>query len=140
MRAFGVQRWRQAALCWLHRQVSAQHRTIRQAQVFCLTLLHIYTVQKGSHRHTVKLGYQQKAVIAWIVGESQGSAGTELGLYRQTPGGAVGSRQKAATPGFVFFFLFPFHFIFVSYSLSAVGVDDPLLLRGHLISPEGGVL
>jgi hypothetical protein len=50
----------------------------------------------------------------------------------------VGSRPKAATP--FFFFFFKFHVIFVSYSRSAVGVDDPVLPRAHLMSPERGVL
>lgn len=43
---------------------------------------------------------------------------------------------KAATPFLCSFYLFLFYYIFVSYSLSAVGVDDPLLLRGHLISKD----
>lgn len=70
--------------------------------------------------------------------ERQASAGAELALCRQTPDGAVRSRQKAASHSLSLFFLFIyflFYYIFVSYSLSAAGVD-PLLLRGYLISKD----
>lgn len=46
MGTFGVQRWRQAALCWLRGRVSsAQRSTIRQALV--LSRSHSHAVRKG---------------------------------------------------------------------------------------------
>lgn len=143
---FGVQRWRPAALCWLHGRIfSAQHVTIRQGLV--LVLAPIATqCRRGNTNSEIKPGYHRKAVmhrqpghealrvsaVLWscvvcLCGtwERRGSAGAELALCRQTPGGAVRARQKGSHSLSLFVYLFLFYYIFVSYSLSAA---TPFLL------------